>query len=534
MKGQLHPYQAEALLEVRRHLARHRSTLVVIPTGGGKTVLFAATAEQARKRGRVLVLAHRQELVDQAAEKIERFTDLRCGIEMGDRTMHGRVQGLPDVVVASVQTLAREQRRHAFPRDSFFLIVVDEAHHAPAEQYREVLSYFESAKVLGVTATPDRADGIAMGEVFESVAYVVEIRDLIEQGFLVPIRQRTVQVEHLDLSQVRVSRETGDLSEKDLEAVLMDERVLHEMAVPTLELAGDRPTIVFTASVEHAHALAGVLNRYPGGQAAAVDGTTPREERRRIIGDFSAGRIRQLLNCAVLTEGFDAPATSCVAVARPTKSRALYSQMVGRGTRTSPLTGKSDCLVLDLVGNAGKHSLVNALDILDGNEDQEVRKRAAKKAASGEVDVLEALEQAEIEIAEEKRSLVTARARYKAADVDPFTVLGASDRSGRWGGIGPTPRQLELLEQTGIKVDPDAIDRGQASALLDKVFSRRKQGLCTYKQAAALAKRGLNPDVSFDDARRAMDAIAANGWRTPPWLFEDPVLRPRAVAAEVA
>lgn len=541
----LYPYQQEALQAVRIALSKHRSTLVVMPTGCGKTVLFAAVAELARRRGRILVLAHREELIEQAKAKIEWATDLRCGIEMGERTTVGGIGQLsilgeapvvPDVVVASVQTMARERRRRAFARDEFYLIVVDEAHHAIADSYKEVLDYFSSAKVLGVTATADRADGGAMREAFESVAFVYEIRDAIEQGFLVPIRQRTVEIESLDLSKVRRNRETGDLMDSDLEEILMDERVLHEMAVPTVELAGDRPTIVFTATVAHAQALTEVISRYSQAQAKAVWGDMDKDARRATIADFSAGRVQYLCNCMLLTEGFDAPPTACVSVARPTTSRALFTQMVGRGTRLSPATGKKDLLVLDLAGNSGKHSLVSTVDILDGNRDQNVRQLALKLMSENQnKTTLEALDEAAARYALDQRQQVVAEARFKAKDVDPFQVLGAPNKKNRWGGVPATEKQLATLAQAGIEIEEGTVlERGQAGALIDKIFERRRSGLCSYKQARLLVRYGLNPDVPFEKAKQAIDTIAAARWkRSPalyPELFQDEALAPRQKA----
>lgn len=536
MKTELHPYQGDAVEAVDVELEKHRSTLVVMPTGTGKTVTFAAIAERWRPRGRILVVAHREELIDQAADKIERFTDLKCAIEMGDRRVQPDLFGLPDVVVASVQTLSRPNRRAVFVRDTFALVIVDEAHHSASDQYLEVLDYFSVAKVLGVTATPDRADERGLGVAFESVAYVYEIRDAIEQGFLVPIRQTSVQIESLELAGCRVSRDSGDLSDQDLESVLMDERVLHEMAVPTIELSGQRPTIVFTASVAHAHALAEVLNRYKPGSAAGIDGTSMKRDARRATLEAAAGgQIQYLTNCAVLTEGYDNPPISCVVMARPTTSRALYTQCVGRGTRLSPETGKRDLLVLHLVGNAGRHALVSAVDILDGGKtDKEARQLALKMIAEEpEMPIHEAIDRAAEELAKKRREAqIIVRARYKTADIDPFTVLGAPNAAGRWNGAPPTPKQIEVLAKAGITVDPAKMDRGQCSALITKVGERRAHGLCTFKQAKMLAKYGLNPDVQFHDARRAMDAIAANGWRVPESLKNDPTFR--AARAEVA
>ena len=522
-RAALYPFQVEACDAVARALQTHRSTLLVAPTGTGKTVMFAELARRFRPRGRILVLVHREELADQAAEKITRWTGLAVGVEMGARSVD--TGALPDVVVASVPTLARETRRARFASDAFELIIVDEAHHAPARTYREVLQHFPNAKVSGVTATPDRLDRLAMGKVFESVAFVFEIRDAIEQGYLVPIRQRTVVVRGLDLSSVRINKRTKDLDEGELASLLMDEEALHCTAVPIVERAAERPTIVFGVNVAHVHALAEVLNRYRPGRALGVDGQTSARGRQEAVELFRQGQVQYLVNCGLFTEGFDAPATSCVAVARPTKSRALYAQMVGRGTRLSPATGKTDLLVLDFKGNAGRHRLINCADILDGRMDDSALAKATAQLLEQDEDVsvLDAIDEADAQLTQARRhSALTAGAHYALIEIDPFVLLGASNVAGRWAGIAATERQLTVLERNGI--DATDYDRGQASALIDKIVQRSQQGLCTYKQARVLARAGLNPDVSFADAKRAIDALAANRWRPPAWLLADAVL----------
>lgn len=503
---QLRPYQVASVDAVFRELASVRATLLVLPTGCGKTICFAEVARRFRPHGRVLVLAHREELVRQAVDKIERTARLVVGIEMADHRSDGGLFGC-DVVVATVQSISRRLERYA--PDAFGLIVIDEAHHAPSgSSYRSVLDHFAGAKVLGVTATPDRSDRLAMGTVFESVALSYEIRDAIDEGFLAPIRQKAVHVEGLDLSRVRTT--AGDLNEGDLEEILVEEENLHGIAFPTVEMAGDRPTLVFAASVAHAHALATVIGRHSGREAVALDGTVDRGLRSKTLSRFQGGEFQFLVNCALFLEGFDAPRISCVAMARPTKSRALYAQAIGRGTRLHP--GKADLLVLDFEGNAGRHSLVSAVDILGGKDEEEVLAAARALAAGGERSVTEAIDEARARIADERRRKVVARARYSAVNIDPFQILGAVEERKWWSDDAPTEAQLASLEAAGIGTQ--GMTKGKASALIGQMKDRRARGLCTFKQARMLARNGRDPDVSFDEAHRQIDLIAAEkGWK---------------------
>jgi len=501
---ELRPYQAEAVARILGELREHRSTLLVMPTGTGKTRVFAAVARRVVAAGRrALVLAHRQELLEQARSTLEACTGARVAIEKAE----ARAELDAPIVVASVQSL-HEGRRARFPGEHFGLVVVDEAHHAPATSYRGILDHFAEAKVLGVTATPDRGDGAGLGAVFDSVAFEYGVRDAIAEGYLAPIRQRAVYVEGLDLRDIRQVR--GDFAEAELEAALLAEAVLHEVAVPLLELAGERRTLCFAAGVKHAHALAEVARRY-GARAEAIDGGATAEERAGALEAFAAGRIRLLVNCALLTEGFDDAGIEAVAVARPTRSRAFYAQMIGRGTRLHP--GKADLLVLDFRGNAGRHALVSAVDVLAGAAVPEVKARAAELAEGGG-DVLEALDQAEQEHAEAVRRATLARARFEAVELDPFeAVLGGQVPSAWWAALAPTEAQLATLERAGVPVA--GLTRGRASAAISAIVRRREQGLCSFKQARLLARFGLDPDATFEEASRRITELAANGWRRP-------------------
>lgn len=505
----LRPYQTDAITRIGVELESFRSTLLVMATGTGKTTVFGEVARN--WPGRVLVLAHRDELIEQARSRLAVMTQEYVGVEQAQ--WHAQAER---IVIGSVQTLSRESRLARFQRDRFSLVIVDEAHHAVAKSYRTVLDYFDAAKWLGVTATPDRTDESAMGQVFESVAYVYDIQDGIRDKFLVPVSCQMVRVDGVDLSAVKTT--AGDLNQGQLDAVMASEEALHGIARPTLELAGDRRTILFTTSVDNAHRLAEVLNRYRPGSARAVDGGTAQDTRRATLRGHKAGEFQFLCNVGVLTEGYDDPGVACVAMGRPTKSRALYTQCIGRGLRPAP--GKSDCLVLDFAGNSGRHKLVSALDILAGKWPDDVVERAKKDATGGRSE--EALARAAATIEAEKAAAIAKRARikatvnYKAQSVDPFAVLGMKDEHDPRdkGSREPlTPGQVQTLEKFKVDV-PSGCTRSQASRLIGTAILRRRKGLATYKQLKTLSRYAIDASRMYmSTASRVLDAIADNNWQ---------------------
>jgi superfamily II DNA or RNA helicase len=522
----LRPYQREAVSRILAHLNGgtldgklvfpHRSTLIVMATGTGKTQTFGALAKH--WPGRVLVLAHRDELIQQARSRLAQMTQEFVGVEQAEWKAQAE-----RIVIGSVQSLCRASRLSRFQPDRFGLVIVDEAHHAVAATYRRILDHFGTAKVLGVTATPDRGDERAMEQVFDSVAFTYEIEDGIRDKWLCPVEVKAVRVGAIDLSSVKTT--AGDLNQGQLDAVLSSEEALHGIAKPTIELAGDRRTILFTTSVDNAHRLAEVLNRYRPGAARAVDGTTSFETRRDILRGHKAGEYQFLCNVGVLTEGYDDPGVACVAMGRPTKSRALYAQCIGRGLRPAP--GKSNCLVLDFVGNSGKHALVSALDILGGKWDDEVVARAKKDITDGDGEETDAaLKRAKASIdaerakAEEARKAAADRARikaervrYTAENVDPFRVLGMKDEGEDNNPQSITPGQVETLGKFKIEI-PAGCTRAQATRLIGTAIMRRKAGLATYRQIKTLSRYGLDAKRMYmTTASRMIDAIAANGWR---------------------
>lgn len=536
---QLRPYQIEAVRSVRaRYKQGDRATLLVLPTGAGKTVVIAEVVRLTAERGGcALVLAHRTELLEQAAAKIRAVAPaLRVEIEQGARVASADAQA----VVASVQTLSRGKRLAKHARDRFALIVIDEAHHATAESYRRILGHFDRAHLLGVTATPDRADDRSLGEVFASVAYSRSMLDLIRDGFLTPLTARTVNVEAFDLSGAQVVG--GDLAEGDIARSLGRPGVLEAIAALLAEHSGGRSVIVFVAGVERAHELARLL----GPHAVAVDGGTAPDARAAAFEAFASGRARYLVNVGIATEGADLPRCACVAVVRPTMSRPLFVQMVGRGVRpfgawtvepgsaeerlaAIAASPKPDCLVLNFAPSNTRHRLIVPTDaLMPAGADEEARAIAARAAANGG-DLAAIVEDAQRRAPALRRE--RAIARYRAtleawepfAYLAPFADLGIAldlDAAGR-----EVPHAAEHLRRRGVPEDVlRVLSPGMASALSRALEARDRAGLCSIKIARQLARRRLNPNVSRELGRHAMTVLAAERWprHAPASLRGDP------------
>ncbi|MEI7533976.1 MAG: DEAD/DEAH box helicase [Verrucomicrobiae bacterium] len=541
----LRPYQSAAAEAIFKEWLENDSTLVVMPTGGGKTILFADVIRRVFPR-RALVLAHREELIFQAKDKIQRVTGLSTDVEMGDYRADGGLFEQARVVVSTIQTQCSGGdgggRMAKFDPQRFGLLIIDEAHHATSPSYRRVIDYYRTnpaLKVLGVTATPDRADEEALGQVFQSVAFDYEVHDAINDGWLVPVEQQMVHVHGLDYSSIRTT--AGDLNGGDLAAVMEAEKNLQQMASASLEIIGQRRALVFTASVKAAELTAEIFNRHRPNMAAWVCGKTDKEERRTTLADFAAGKIQVVCNCGVLTEGFDDPGVEVVIMGRPTKSRSLYSQMVGRSTRPLPgvvdgpetpearksaiaASAKPSCLVVDFVGNAGKHKLVTSADILGGKVSEEAVELAMTRAikAGGPVKMAEALDEAEAELREQarlaevaRRARLTASARFTTQSVDPFDILHLEPVKARgWDNVKSlTEKQRSLLAKQGI--NPDNVTFAQGKQLIGEILRRWDGDLCSFKQAKVLKKYGYPTDVGFSDASRIIDALAKNNWVRP-------------------
>lgn len=531
------PYQLAAIESVERQFALGaRRTLVVLPTGTGKTIVLAALlarhkARQEGRRARGLVIAHRAELLQQNAAKC-RAAGLTTSIEQGA----SRASTTSDVVVASVQTL-RGARLLRFAPDAFDFVVIDEAHHAEAAGYQAIVAHFAGALVLGLTASPMRLDGKPLGNTFASVAYAYELRQAIRDEWLVPIIARRVRITDVDMSAIKAHH--GDLAQDQLSLVLREAKALQGVVGPLVSLAGRRRTLVFAVDVAHAHALAEMLNKQRPGSALALDGDMPPAKRRAVLDLFRAGTFQYLVNCQVLTEGFDDAGIECVALARPTMSVALLIQMVGRGTRLLGLTyaescanGKRDVLVLDFVGNL-RHRLATPADALAGVKlpDDVAAEVNADLDCGKERDVTLVLAAAEKKAREDaRRKAELALAHYRTTDVDPFVgeIVPPLDPDSPAARQPATQAQLDAIERWGLGRPPDGMSKGEASRILDGLAERQRRGLATVGQVKLLRKFKL--DCTHMTKQRATELFLKGKARgfSGEWIYRDePEYRPQ-------
>lgn len=518
MGQELRPYQQQARDRIHAEWdAGHARTLLVLPTGTGKTIVFASVAaDQVRAGDRVLILAHRGELLEQAADKLQRSTGLVSAVEKAESTC---LDSWFRVVVGSVQTLQRTARLERFPQDYFGTIIIDEAHHAITDGYRRILDYFSGAKVLGVTATPDRGDMRNLGEVFDSLAFEYKLTDAIKEGYLCKIMAQTIPLQ-LDITSVTMSG--GDYAVGDLGTAL--DPYLEQIAAEMARRCKSRKTVVFLPLIKTSQKFRDLLNTY-GFRAAEVNGQSA--DRRQVLADFDAGKYNVLCNSMLLTEGWDCPSVDCVVVLRPTKVRSLYSQMVGRGTRLSP--GKTDLLLLDFLWMTDKHELCRPADLVC--EDRTVARQMTEHLAETGCpeDIEEAAAQASEDVVAQREEALAKQLeeqrRKKAKLVDPLQYemsIQAEALAGYvpafgWEAGPPSEQQTAALEKLGIL--PDAVESaGKAALLLDRLNKRRDEGLTTPKQIRCLEKYGFQHvgTWSFEAARHMIDRIAAQGWRGVP------------------
>lgn len=516
-KMELRPYQQEAKESVFQEWGKVDRTLLVLPTGCGKTIVFAKVTEDCVRQGkRVLILAHRGELLEQASDKIAKATGLKCATEKAEETCLG---SWFRITVGSVQSMQREKRLVQFPGDYFGAIIIDEAHHCISDGYQKVLQHFPGAKVLGVTATPDRGDMRNLGQYFESLAFEYTLPKAIKEGYLSPIKALTIPLK-LDLSGVGI--QSGDFKVGEVATAL--DPYLYQIAEEMAVHCQGRKTVVFLPLVKTSQKFRDILLE-KGFRAAEVNGDS--QDRAEILAAFDHGDYNVLCNSMLLTEGWDCPSVDCIVVLRPTKVRSLYSQMVGRGTRLHP--GKDHLLLLDFLWHTERHELCHPANLICDNE--EVARKMTEnleEAAGCPVDIEEAeKEAAEDVVAQREESLAKQLAemrRRKKKLVDPLQFemsIQAEDLSGYvpafgWEMSPATDKQKAALEKLGIM--PDEIDNaGKATKLLERLDKRRQEGLTTPKQIRFLEGRGFQHvgTWQFEHAKNLIDRIAANGWHTP-------------------
>lgn len=518
---ELRPYQKEANQKIKEEWASGvNRTLLVLPTGLGKTVTFSDLTKDLVSQGeRVLIMAHRGELLEQAADKLYKVTGLRAAVEKADQTAKNSFYS---VTVGSVQTLMREKRLEQFPKDYYDTIIVDEAHHVLASSYQKVFSYFDQAKVLGVTATADRTDKKNLGEFFETLAYEYTLPDAIKNKYLSPMKALTIPLK-IDLTGVSMS--AGDFKASEVGSAL--DPYLYQIADEMLKHCKDRKTVVFLPLVATSKKFRDILNE-KGFRAAEVNGDS--KDRAEVLKDFDDGKYNVLCNSMLLTEGWDSPEVDCVIMLRPTKSRPLYVQCIGRGLRLAE--GKEDCLILDFLWHTERHELVHPAHLIA--KDEAVAKKMTEKMAEiKEVepvpfDLEEVAEKAEGEVVQDRENSLAqqlaAMKKRKRQLVDPLQFemsIQAEDLvnyvpSFGWEMAPASEKQIAALEKYGIF--PEEIENaGKAKVLLDKLNKRRMAGLTTPKQIRLLERFGFRHvgTWQFESARKLIDRIAGNGWRVP-------------------
>lgn len=521
---QLRPYQEAAREAIENEWASGtKRTLLVLPTGTGKTVVFSKVAEdQVRAGNRVLILAHRGELLDQAADKLYRMTGLKSSIEKADQTALGTWNR---VTVGSVQSLQRENRLDRFDTNYYGTIIIDEAHHAITDGYRRIIDHFSDANVLGVTATPDRGDQRHLGEVFESLAYEYSIVQAIKDGYLCKIIAQVIPLQ-LDMSGLKT--QAGDYTPGSINTAL--DPYLEQIAEEMKKYCIDRKTVVFLPLIATSKKFQVILNS-KGFRAAEVNGQS--EDREQVLKDFAAGKYNVICNSMLLTEGWDCPDVDCIVCLRPTKVRSLYCQMVGRGTRICK--GKDNLLILDFLWMTEKHELCRPADIIcTSKEVSEKMTKNLEEEAGQEFDIEEAEEKAESDVLREREEALAAQLeamkKRKRKLVDPLQFeMSISDEdlalyqpSLGWEMGPPTEKQIAALERYGIF--PDEIDcAGKAALILDKLAKRRMEGLATPKQIRFLESRGfLHVGTwSFDSANNMISRVANNNWRIPEGVIPE-------------
>ena len=489
---ELRPYQKEAVDAIIDHWNEWQRELLVLPTGCGKTVVFNTIAHG--RPGNVLILAHRDELIEQARDKYYRmFSEPTGKIKASDTSIQR-------VTVGSVQTMMRRDYS-----GFFHTVIVDEAHHSISDSYQTVLRQFPEARVLGVTATPDRGDKKSLARYYEGIAYEYSLRQAVAEGYLCNITARTVPLE-IDMSDVKVS--CGDFQVDSVAETL--EPYLPKIAEAIQEYASARKTVVFCPLISIAQELAGMI---PG--AREVNGNSP--DRKETLDWFDkAGPGSVLCNAMLLTEGWDCPSVDCVVVLRPTKIRSLYAQMIGRGTRISP--GKENLLILDFLWLCKKHNLCKPANLIADNEED--AEHVTRRTEEEEIDLFDAVSDAEEERRNALAEALTLQRKKKSKLINPLEMFSLLDDIGladyeptfAWEEAEATEKQVEALNRFGV--DADGITKGYASRILDKLIGRSRAGMATVKQIRALRNFGYEPiDWTFDQASKKMNQLAAVGWK---------------------
>jgi superfamily II DNA or RNA helicase len=490
---ELRPYQEEALSLIKAGFNPpngFKRQLVVMPTAAGKTILFSKLAEYVAPK-RTLILAHREELLEQAKEKLRASTGIDADIEAATR----RASLEATVVIASVQSMMREDRLARWPRDHFKLIVTDEAHHVVSPSWQKVLAHFPTF-TLGVTATPDRGDKRRINDFFEAVAYETTLIDLIKAGFLARIRVKTIPI-RIEMGGVRVV--AGDYSADDIGAAI--EPHLGEIAKIMARDYSHRRSLAFLPLIATSQSFVEAC-REEGLRAEHVDGTSSTAHRQGVLERLTSGETQLVSNAMLFTEGIDCPPIDCILPLRPTKIRSLYAQQIGRSTRLHP--GKENALILDFLWLTKAHNVIRAADIVARDEEE------AQHLGDG--DLVEAIEEERVN---HLAAILEANKLRKGEEYDLIefaTSIGDIEVADfeptmHWHEDPVSPGQFNILEKWGL--NPHCVKtKGHASQIIDSLIRRSQNNLATYKQVRFLIKQGVEGShmLSFEEAGRMIQS----------------------------
>ncbi|KAJ7786259.1 P-loop containing nucleoside triphosphate hydrolase protein, partial [Mycena metata] len=549
----LRPYQEQCLLACTEALESGASRIgVSLPTGSGKTTVFISLLSRINPppsnlgASKSLIIVNSIELARQSAEQVGRlFPNWTVEIEQG--TKH-KASGLADVTVATYQTLSQAGRVKKFDPSSLKAIVIDEAHHAAAPSYRRLLANFDpdikhpdpdfkppvlphKIPIIGFSATFSRHDGLALGSVFDRIVYHRDFLEMIKEQWLCDVRFTTVHAS-INLKNVTVNSRTGDFNPTSLAQVVNTETVNNMVVKTWLDKAGPtrKSTLIFCVNVAHVEALTQTFRAF-GTDARYLFSGTPMAERKALITSFKAGQYPVLINCAILTEGADIPNIDCVVVVRPTRSRNVFAQMIGRGMRLSPNTGKEDCRIIDFVDSTSRVSGIVSVPTLFGLDpdtvsiDDETTESLEKRAA-------EAMALDSRDIIPEPRSVT-----YKDYD-DPFSLLSQGSGAPQiakiskhaWVGCGGDVYVLECLGKGHVRIEPvedgdekhfrayynPAIDGATAAALKIGPFLRSRQILTATDLSDAIRGSDTYVKAKVVFGQMALGLLRSARWRMAP------------------
>ena len=515
---ELRYYQKEAIQAIVEDYKEVDRTLIVSATGTGKTLTFNSLAKKYADEGKkVLILAHRGELLSQAEEKYRMIDeDVEIAFEQGTNRAHDTEH---NVIIASVQSLYREERLKKYPNNFFDLIIVDEAHHAMADTYQTIFNYFLTAKVLGVTATPSRADKKELSDFFEKVSYTYTIRNGIEDSYLSKINVLYVPI-NFDLDRVKIT--TSDFDRRDVEKLLNPK--IKEIIKSIKKYASDRKILMFMPRIESSQIMVEAL-KAAGFSAAHIDGKS--KDRKQILQDYSDDKYQILVNSSLLLEGYDEPSIDCVINLRPTRSQTLYSQIIGRGTRIAP--DKENLLILEYGWKSSRHQIANAFNLIE--EDDIIASLAMGYVAGNtgtQYDIIDIVDTAREDAIGiffgriEKHVKQQLKRTDRLVDRQAFAYMMGDihmlmyEPVTKWEKYNASSKQQEWLRKLGV--DPRGVALGEASIMLDALFTDKDETkYCTVRQARLLTSKIMKPGmmavITFSEASKIIDEMANNKYR---------------------